>query len=84
MIVFRFMSFKEFELFQKGETLVNKTDHSKGYRTISKGYRTISKGFCFFDEDDFSLEYAYEFLVGIVSDDVCARFEVDEKLLVKS
>lgn len=77
MTVFRYMSLKEFELFQKGEILVNKTDHSKGHKTSSKG-------FCFFNENDFSPSYAFEFLEDIVSDDVCVRFEVDEKLLVKS
>ena len=34
--------------------------------------------------DDYCPEYAYEFLSGIVSDDVCAVFEVDESLLTKS
>lgn len=77
MIVFRYMSFKEFELLKQGKTLTNTTDHSQGHHTTSKG-------FCFFDEDDCSPEYAYEFLSDIVSDEICARFEVDEPLLTKS
>jgi len=74
MTVFRYMSFEEFNDFKIGKTLVNHTDHSKEHCTNSKG-------FCFLDECDHSPESAYEFLSGIVSDDVCVRFEVDDELL---
>ena len=77
MKVFRFMSKKEFKLFKSGKTLINDAEHKKVYDSDSVG-------FCFFDEDDYSPEYAYEFLSGIVSNDVCVRFEVDKSLLIKS
>lgn len=71
------MSLEEFNLLKSGKMLENHTDHSVGHRTTSRG-------FCFFDEDDCSPEYAFEFLRGIVSDEVCVRFEVDKKLLTES
>ena len=77
MTVFRYMSLKEFNLLKSGKTLENHTDYSKSNNTASIG-------FCFFDIDDTSPEYAFEFLEGIVSNDVCVRFEVDKKLLTES
>lgn len=71
MKLFRFMSKKEFDKLIKGEVLTNNKEH--------KGH-TNSKGFCFMDVEDNSPEYAYEFLSGIVSDDVCVVFETDKKL----
>ena len=77
MKVFRFMSKAEFDKFNKGETLKNDKDHSKNNKSQSIG-------FCFFNLDDVIPEEAMHFLSGIVSFDVCALFEVDEKLLTKS
>ena len=78
MRVFRFMSMDEFKKYQIGNILSNDKNH-RDY-----GQKTESVGFCFMDCDDYCPECAYEFLSGIVSDDVCAVFEVDESLLTKS
>lgn len=77
MKVFRFMSEEEFNKFNKGETLKNNKDHSKSSKSNSIG-------FCFFSLDDVIPEEAMHFLSGIVSFDICALFDVDEKLLNKT
>lgn len=77
MKVFRFMSNEEFEKYNAGKTLTNKTKH---YRNTN----TNSKGFCFLDLEEYAPEYAIHFLSGLVSTDICAIFEVDEKELIKS
>lgn len=76
MIVYRFMSFGEFKKYLEGKKLVNETDFSK------EGMRTSSKGFCFMEYDDIinSPEYSYNYLSGIVSEDVCCVFATEEKL----
>ena len=80
--VFRFMSQEEFDKYLAGEKLINTTDHRKKFAF------TGSKGFCFFEymdwDDDgvdgITPEYAYEFLSGIVTEDVVAVFETDKQL----
>ena len=42
--------------------------------------KTNSIGFCFLNVEDFTPEEAMHFLSGIVTFDVCAVFETDEKL----
>lgn len=71
MKIFRFMSKKEFEKYKNGEILKNNTKHS--------GF-TDSVGFCFMNIEDVDPEDAYEFLSGIVSDDICVVFETDKKM----
>ena len=71
MKVFRFMSGIEFELYQHGEELYNNTRHKA---------KTDSIGFCFFNLDDFEPEYAWKFLKGAISPDICVVFEVNEEL----
>lgn len=71
MKLFRYMSKKEFEKLIKGETLKNNTHH--------QGI-TTSIGFCFMKVDDNEPRYAYHFLSGIVSDDICVVFETNKKL----
>ena len=71
------MSLEEFNLLKSGKTLENHTAHFIGHKTSSKG-------FCFFDENDCSPWYAFEFLSGIVSNEVCVRFKVAKKLLTES
>ena len=78
MRVFRFMSMDEFKKYQIGDTLSNDKKHP------DYGQKTESVGFCFMVYDDYYPEYAYEFLSGIVSDDVCVVFEVDDTLIVIS
>ena len=78
MRVFRFMSQEEFEGFQISDVLLNNTVHKES------GLKSDSVGFCFMDCEDYSPESAYEFLEGIVSNDIVAVFEVDESLLTKS
>lgn len=68
MEIFRFMSKKEFDKLINGEELINKTKHQGN---------TNSVGFCFMEDDP---EYCYEFLSGVVSEDVCVIFETDEEL----
>ena len=71
MKLFRFMSKKEFDKLKKGEVLINTTIH--------KGF-TNSVGFCFMNVNDNNPEYAYMFLSGIVSDEVCVVFQTNKKL----
>lgn len=71
MEIFRFMSRKEFDKLIKGEILYNKKRHQG---------RTNSIGFCFMNIEDNTPEYAYEFLSGVVDDDVCVVFETNKKL----
>lgn len=75
MKVFRFMSMDEFNDFLCGMKLNNNKKHEA---------HTNSIGFCFLNEEEFDSEYAYDFLKGIVSDDLCAEFETDENNLKKS
>ena len=79
MKVFRFMSKTEFEDYQRGRDLLNTTDHAK-----EESARTNSIGFCFLDLEEYEPEQAFHFLCGLVSDERCAVFEVDEKYLHKS
>lgn len=74
MKIFRFMSYKEFEKYMNGENLYNNTKHKA---------KTNSIGFCFFDINDFSPEFAWRFLKGVIFPDICVVFEVDETLLRK-
>lgn len=73
MKVFRYMSKKEFEKLINGEKLVNNKCHSLDGHTNSVG-------FCFMDVEDNEPTFAYEFLSGIVSDDICVVFETKKKL----
>lgn len=75
MKVFRFMSKKEFEAFQKGRVLTNYTIHKAGTNSI---------GFCFLDEEEYKPEEAYHFLIGAIFPEVCVVFEVDETNLRKT
>lgn len=71
MKLFRFMSKKEFEKLINGEKLINKKKH--------KG-RTGSTGFCFMQYNkDCDINYSYEYLSGIVDDDIIVVFETDKK-----
>lgn len=71
MKLFRFMSKKEFNVLMKGDKIINNKIHT--------GY-TNSIGFCFMKGDTDDAEYAYQFLGGIVSNEVCVIFETDKKL----
>lgn len=75
MILHRFMSEREFNDYQDGETLRNTTDHRKN------GAHTTSVGFCFFTEEP---DEAIHWLSGIVTDDVCVTFDVPDDKVVKS
>jgi hypothetical protein len=69
------MSEREFDRYQRGELLKNDTDHRKN------GKHTDSVGFCFFPEEP---DDAIRWLSGIVTDDVCATFDVPDHLVTKS
>lgn len=71
MKVFRFMSKVEFEKYKNNFTLENNKRHEG---------KTNSIGFCFLDTEEFTPEEAMHFLSGIVTFDVCAVFETEEKL----
>lgn len=71
MKVFRFMSREEFEKYRNGITLKNDKKHEQ---------KTNSIGFCFLNIDDYTPEEAMHFLSGIVSFNICAVFETEEKL----
>ena len=75
MILHRFMSEREFDDYQNGETLRNTTDHRKN------GEHTQSVGFCFFTENP---DDAIHWLSGIVTDDVCVTFDVPDDKVIKS
>ena len=76
MILHRFCSKKEFEAYQRGDMLINNTDHR-----LKRGNVTSSVGFCFFVEDP---EDAKHWLSGIVDFDYCITVEVDELDVRKS
>lgn len=54
-----------------GEKLINNTRHTA---------KTSSVGFCFLDLEDYTPEYALEFLSGIVDQDICVIFETNIEL----
>lgn len=68
MILFRFMSRAEYNKYNAGKKLF----HMNPYK---KKYNTTSKGFCFMSLDDIKPQVAYDFLLGIVKDDVLCIFE---------
>lgn len=71
MKIFRFMSKEEFEQYKRGITLKNNRKHDG---------KTNSIGFCFLNLKEYTPEEAMHFLSGIVTFDVCAVFETEEKL----
>lgn len=76
MRVTRFMSLAEWEAFERGETLINNTDHFDGGKGGSK-----SVGFCFTED---APEVAWRYLAGIVDADVWVTFEFPDNYLTKS
>ena len=76
MRVTRFMSLAEWEAFERGETLINNTDHFDGGKGGSK-----SVGFCFTED---APEVAWRYLRGIVDADVWVTFEFPDNYLTKS
>lgn len=71
MIIFRFMSMKEFDKYRNEKVLINNKIHEGN---------TNSVGFCFLNIEDFKPEDAMHFLSGIVSFDICAIFETNINL----
>lgn len=71
MIVYRFMSKKEYNKLLKGETLTNDKVHTGN---------TISIGFCFMNMEDDEPEFAFQYLAGVVDEDICVVFETNKKL----
>lgn len=76
MRVTRFMSLAEWEAFERGETLINTTDHLDGGNGGSK-----SVGFCFTEDEPAT---AWRYLAGVVDADVWATFEFPDNYLTKS
>lgn len=76
MRVTRFMSLAEWEAFERGETLINNTDHFDGGKGGSK-----SVGFCFTED---APEVAWRYLAGIVDADVWVTFEFPDNYLIQS
>lgn len=74
MQVFRFMSKEELLKYLHGDNLYNATKHKA---------KTNSIGFCFLGIDDVKPEHAWNFLKGAIMPDLCAVFEVDEKIIKK-
>ena len=77
----RFMSLAEYDKLMKGVKLVNERNHSSHARTSSKG-------FCFIqvdpDDAEDDISYAYQFLSGIVSNDIAVIFRNESANLVDS
>lgn len=71
MKLFRYMSKNEFNKLINGETLKNDKKHT--------GF-TDSVGFCFMEGEEGTAEYCYDFLSGIVSNEVLVLFETDKEL----
>ena len=70
------MSKQEFEKLMNGEKLFNKKRH--------KG-RTGSTGFCFMQYKGYEdIRYSYEYLSGIVTDDIVVVFETNKKNIKES
>jgi len=76
MILHRFCSKEEFAAYQRGDILINTTDHR-----LKRGNATSSVGFCFFAADP---EAAKHWLSGIVDFDYCITVEVDESEVKKA
>ena len=76
MKIFRFMSKEEITKFIRGEELIHSEEAFNA--------RTSSIGFCFLNADEFDVNEAYDFLYGIVSNDIVVKFEVNESELKKS
>ena len=76
MRVTRFMSRAEWDAFERGRTLVNKTDHYKSGRGGS-----LSVGFCFTEDDP---AVAWEYLKGLVDADVWVTFDFPDGYLSQS
>ena len=70
------MSLAEWEAFERGETLINNTDHFDGGKGGSK-----SVGFCFTEDEP---AIAWRYLAGIVDADVWATFDFPDNYLTKS
>ena len=82
--LFRFMSHDEYDMLMSGEVMFSSRNHAARSRTASKGFcfltvRDIRDILGFYGangiEDWRTVQFAYEFLSGIVSDDVCVMFE---------
>ncbi len=73
MKLMRFMSIAELEKFRAGELLENTTDFHAEHKQ-----RTDAVGFCFLDYDQYDEQEALHFLSGIVNQEICAVFEVDD------
>lgn len=73
MILYRFCSLKELEAVQRGETLVNTTDH---YRDGAGG--STSVGFCFTPDPP---EEAFRYLKGIVCPEVVVKYNIPRENL---
>ena len=71
MKLFRFMSFNECYQLLGGETLKNKTDHSK-----KRGSASTAKGFCFGIGDEEQAKKAFRRLKGIVDLEILMVFTV--------
>ena len=82
MKFYRFMSMKEFNKMSSGVDIVGKKSF--------EAYRTTSTGVCFLSEqilckDDehkatINVEKAYDFLYGVVSNDIVVEFECRQKM----
>ena len=83
MKVYRFMSFREFNLMEAGCDIVGKS-HYKA--------RTNSSGVCFLPEVVEAYDYGYtfkpdkyiEFMSGVATTDVLVEFEADEKMFTEA
>lgn len=76
MILHRFCSISEYDLYQSGASLLNDRDHYNGGHGGS-----VSVGFCFFEGDPH--EWAHR-LNGLVDFDVLLTVEVDPVLVLRS
>lgn len=89
MKVYRYMSLNEFYKLTNGLDLVNNADHSKKSRTVSEGFCFLPENVTFYSdvinaEEIVSPDVAFEFMKGIVCDDILVEMEIDQALLTES
>lgn len=81
MKFYRFMSMKEFNKMSSGVDIVGKKSFE--YRTTSTGVCFLSEKIVCRDADNkatINVEQAYDFLCGIVSDDIVVEFESRQEM----
>lgn len=85
IFVFRFMSKIEFEMYLKGEEIYGKKQEAVYSHARNKS--VVCFGICEYADSlkqaESEAKSAYEYMSGIVSDEICAIFKADENIFEK-